>query len=521
MFTSLGGARTRLTLRVPTTSPIRHQYFLRLPRNQNHARPSYTSYSTKGASTSSRNSVRNIVLAGAVGATGVWLFSTNTNTNTSDSISASASLDHDDKTSAVTDAPCLPHTLPIHQGSVETGLSEDEVTRIISSDAYSFPVRDVSGVSRYDGVQVASNEPCEDRFVHGKFTAPWGDTKEHWMAWGVFDGHLGGQMAEVLRERLLGYVRDRLGWLQSVSGGENTVGEEMVHRAIMDGFVSLDDSIVKDAMELPESEIPLPEKVKRLAPAYAGSCALLSLYDPASRMLHVACTGDSRAVLAQKGSDGKWEATPLSVDQTGHNEAEIARLQAEHPGEDDMIKGGRVLGLAVSRAFGDCQWKWPLEFQEDVQKRFYGPAPLTPRYDVRTPPYLTAKPVVTSTRIEDGKPAFLIMATDGLWDMMSSQQAVDLVGKWLEGAVAEKSGSLESNPRFDFSQFWDGTDWQFVEGRTAVQDENAAVHLVRNSLGGNHHEMIAGRLAFSFPASRRVRDDITVQVVFFNEEPPN
>jgi len=41
------------------------------------------------------------------------------------------------------------------------------------------------------------------------------------------------------------------------------------------------------------------------------------------------------------------------------------------------------------------------------------------------------------------------------------------------------------------------------------------VHLVRNSLGGNHHELIAGRLAFDAPFSRRLRDDITVQVVFF------
>lgn len=49
-----------------------------------------------------------------------------------------------------------------------------------------------------------------------------------------------------------------------------------------------------------------------------------------------------------------------------------------------------------------------------------------------------------------------------------------------------------------------------------MQDENVAVHLVRNSLGGNHHELLAGRLAFSSPFSRNLRDDITVQVIFFN-----
>lgn len=110
------------------------------------------------------------------------------------------------------------------------------------------------------------------------------------------------------------------------------------------------------------------------------------------------------------------------------------------------------------------------------------------------------------------------MATDGLWDMLSSQQAVDLVGKWLELKAAEKKNStLEPTYEpFDFGQFWKGVSWKFVEGRTTVQDDNVAVHLVRNSLGGNHHELIAGRLAFSFPNSRRLRDDTTVQVVFFN-----
>jgi pyruvate dehydrogenase phosphatase len=102
------------------------------------------------------------------------------------------------------------------------------------------------------------------------------------------------------------------------------------------------------------------------------------------------------------------------------------------------------------------------------------------------------------------------MASDGLWDSLSSQQAVDLVGKWI---VSRKSVPEPKYEAFDFGQ---GGSERFVEGRTTVQDGNSAVHLVRNSLGGNHHEMVAGRLAFSPPFSRHPRDDITVQVVFFN-----
>lgn len=458
--------------------------------------------SAKGTSSgASSNLIRSIAGATVVSTSCLWWLATTRDDATCDET-------HDN----------VPHlkSPPAEQWDVEPGPSKDDVTRILSQRAYSFPVKTVTGVSRYDGAQLASNSPCEDQLTHGKFPSPWSEGSQ-WMAWAVFDGHAGWQTAELLKKQLLPFVRHSLSQVKPTSN-EKFLPDGLVQRAIMDGFVKLDDTIIKTALDTSQSEESLPEKVKRLAPAYAGSCALLSMYDSTTSTLHVACTGDSRAVLAQKKPDGGWEAVPLSVDQTGKNEEEIARLHKEHPGEEDMVQKGRVLGIMVSRAFGDCRWKWPLEFQQDMQRRFYGPPPLTPKYDIRTPPYLTAEPVVTSTKIDAGSPSFLIMATDGLWDMLSSQQAVDLVGKWLESGAAER-GSSNLEPAYeplDFGRFWKGMNWKFVGERTTVQDDNAAVHLVRNSLGGNHHELIAGRLAFDSPFSRRVRDDTTVQVVFFN-----
>jgi pyruvate dehydrogenase phosphatase len=282
--------------------------------------------------------------------------------------------------------------------------------------------------------------------------------------------------------------------------------------------------------------------MQRLMPAFAGSCALVSLYDPIISSLHVACTGDSRAVLGQKNADGKREAIALSVDQTGSNTDEIARINREHPGEEDIAKNGRIHGLMVSRAFGDGRWKWPLELQKEFQEKFGGQAPLTPKYNIQTPPYITAEPVVTTTKIDPKKPTFLILATDGLWDSLTNQQAVDLVGTWLE---SQESGSSNNKPKspynpryieprrfdqplemvddkpkptyapFDFSQLDKSVNPKFEEQRATNQDDNVAVHLMRNSLGGNHEELIAGRLAATAPFSRDLRDDITVQVAFF------
>ncbi|CAG8002779.1 unnamed protein product [Penicillium salamii] len=396
--------------------------------------------------------------------------------------------------------------------SDEPSLSRGEVSRRLSKDAFSYEVNSITGINRYDGTQLASNSPCEDRFVHGKFS-PWNES-DKWMSWAVFDGHAGWQTADLLTKQLLPFVRNNLSQIKPSADG--VTSDQSVQHAVVKAFVDLDDSIIQTALATSQSEISLQEKAKKLAPAYSGSCALLSLYDSLTSTLHVACTGDSRAVLGRKGADGKWEAIPLSIDQAGTNEDEVARLYKEHPGEENIVKDGRVLGIMVSRGFGDSRWKWPLEFQQKVKDHFNGPAPLTPRYDVRTPPYLTAEPVVTSTKIDPSQPTFLIMATDGLWDNLSSQQGVNLVGTWLESRAQKPSSPDPVYPPFDFGQFREGVDWKFVEERTTTQDKNAAVHLVRNSLGGNHHELIAGRLAFDSPFSRYVRDDITVQVVFFN-----
>lgn len=62
-----------------------------------------------------------------------------------------------------------------------------------------------------------------------------------------------------------------------------------------------------------------------------------------------------------------------------------------------------------------------------------------------TPPYLTAEPVVTTTNIER-KGEFMIIATDGLWDCMSNEQAVKLVEMWLQ---AKKDGNFNVQPKVE------------------------------------------------------------------------
>ena len=278
----------------------------------------------------------------------------------------------------------------------------------------------------------------------------------------------------------------------------------------------------------------LSEALSRLSPAYSGSCALVSYYHSDSQLLKVACTSDSHAILGRRNAAGKWEATALSSDQlgsltfngrqetltrqnqTGHNEDEVARLHTDHPDGPKLVKDGRVLGLAITRAFGDSRWKWSRQVQEEVQRRFFGP-PL--RDPLISPPSLTALPVVTTTKIEPENGDFLIMASDGLWGHLTNEQAVELVSRWLKThdvtkdivtpdlAQAPNAISVHvtlnrrnPNPNMAYTDLQAADEKQFV-----LVDENAATHLTRNALGGSNEDMLCGRLTVNPPYSRNVR----------------
>ena len=53
--------------------------------------------------------------------------------------------------------------------------------------------------------------------------------------------------------------------------------------------------------------------------------------------------------------------------------------------------------------------------------------------------------------------------------------------------------------------------------RFVIEDKNAATHLVRNALGGKDQDQLSALLTLPSPFSRRYRDDLTVEVIFFGE----
>jgi serine/threonine protein phosphatase PrpC len=125
--------------------------------------------------------------------------------------------------------------------------------------------------------------------------------------------------------------------------------------------------------------------------------------------LYVANAGDSRAVLCRAGG----AARDMSIDHKPTLETEKARILAA----GGFVAEGRVKGsLALSRAIGDMEFKQAAGLPAEQQM-------------------VTALPEVQTERLVSGD-EFLIIACDGIWDVMTSQQAVDFCRQRLAGGAA-------------------------------------------------------------------------------------
>lgn len=120
------------------------------------------------------------------------------------------------------------------------------------------------------------------------------------------------------------------------------------------------------------------------------------------RVLYTANVGDARIVLCRNG-----KALRLSYDHKGSDENEGKRIA----GAGGLILNNRVNGvLAVTRALGDA-------YMKDL---------------------VTGHPYTTETVIQPDMDEFLILACDGLWDVCSDQEAVDLIRNIQDPQAASK-----------------------------------------------------------------------------------
>ena len=161
--------------------------------------------------------------------------------------------------------------------------------------------------------------------------------------------------------------------------------EERLKKAIIEGFLRLDDKIRK-----------MPEFDK--GEDKSGSTAVACLISP-SHVYLINC-GDSRSIFV---SDNKVKL--YTIDHKPINPIERERIQ--NAGGSVMIQ--RVNGsLAVSRALGDYEYK-------QVENR--GPCEQL----------VSPEPEIYVCEREVDKDEFVVLACDGIWDVMSNEELKDYI----------------------------------------------------------------------------------------------
>lgn len=117
--------------------------------------------------------------------------------------------------------------------------------------------------------------------------------------------------------------------------------------------------------------------------------------------LYVANAGDSRCVLCRDG-----QAVELSLDHKPEDEPEMERI-VKAGGE--VTSDGRVNGgLNLSRALGDHAYKQNMVLPPQEQM-------------------ISALPDIRHVTIEPERDEFMVLACDGIWNFMTSQNVVQFV----------------------------------------------------------------------------------------------
>jgi len=160
-----------------------------------------------------------------------------------------------------------------------------------------------------------------------------------------------------------------------------------IRGSLMNDFVDRDDGS-EDGSEDGEDEDELSS---------AGCTAVVAIVVGNQKII-VANAGDSRAVLC----DGEGKAVPLSWDHKPTNDSEYDRIVKA----GGAVIDGRVNGsLNLSRAIGDLEYKRNKKLPPGDQ-------------------IVTAVPDIAERDLQAGD-AFLLVACDGIWDVLNHQEAID------------------------------------------------------------------------------------------------
>ncbi|CAK9166851.1 unnamed protein product [Ilex paraguariensis] len=227
--------------------------------------------------------------------------------------------------------------------------------------------------------------------------------QEDMMFCGIFDGHgpWGHFVAKTVRESMPSSLL--CNWQETLAEASLDPDFDLESDKKLHRFNIWKHSYLKTCAAV-DQEL---ERHRKIDSFYSGTTALTIVRQ--GELIFIANVGDSRAVLATTSDDGSLLPVQLTVDFRPNIPQEAERIIQcngrvfclhDEPGVHRVwLPNEESPGLAMSRAFGDYCVK------------DFG---------------LTSVPEVTQRHIT-GKDQFIVLATDGVWDVVSNQEAVEIV----------------------------------------------------------------------------------------------
>ncbi|XP_016671347.1 probable protein phosphatase 2C 38 isoform X1 [Gossypium hirsutum] len=236
---------------------------------------------------------------------------------------------------------------------------------------------------------------------------------------GIYDGHGGPETARFINKHLFSHIK-------TFNGAEfTTENHGMSADVISKAFLATEE----DFLNLVKEQFETKPQI-----ASVGSCCLVGII--CSGLLYIANAGDSRVVLGRLEKAFKEvKAVQLSSEHNASFESVREELRSFHPDDPQIVvlrhNVWRVKGIIqISRSIGDAYLKKP-EFNRE---------PLLPKFRVPNSfekPILQAEPAISVQKLRP-EDQFLIFASDGLWEHLSNQEAVNIVSTCPRNGIARR-----------------------------------------------------------------------------------
>nr|CAD1828768.1 unnamed protein product [Ananas comosus var. bracteatus] len=231
---------------------------------------------------------------------------------------------------------------------------------------------------------------------------------------GIYDGHGGPETSRYIADNLFRH-------LKKFATEQHGMSVDVIRKAftaIEEGFISL---VRKQWFSKPQI-------------ASVGSCCLVGVI--CGGILYVANVGDSRAVLGRV-ERGIREVSAVQISEEHNVSIESVReeVRSLHPDDPHIVvlkhKVWRVKGLIqISRSIGDAYLKNAEFNREPLLSRFRLPQPFHKSI-------LSAEPSIVTHKLSP-EDQFVILASDGLWEHLSNQEAVDIVNSSPRNGIARR-----------------------------------------------------------------------------------